>query len=136
MYSAAWVMAAGRQHPEGGPTPSLEMGLDEAARAAGGRLRNVSEDCRHQTLSGVSIDTRTLMAGDLFFALRGPRFDGAAFAAGALRGGASGVVVHECDCAPLLPAAEGGAAILAVDDTLGALQRLARHVRARCAARG
>src|SRR3954466_12195233 len=43
--------------------------------------------------AGVSIDTRTLNANDLFVAIRGDRFDGAACAAGAIDAGAAGVVV-------------------------------------------
>ena len=42
---------------------------------------------------GVSIDTRTVAAGDLFIAIRGERFDGAAFAAAAIDAGAGGVIV-------------------------------------------
>ena len=41
----------------------------------------------------VSIDTRTLKAGDLYVGIRGERFDGAAFAAAAIDAGAAGVVV-------------------------------------------
>ena len=44
-------------------------------------------------LAGVSIDTRTLGAGELYVAIRGERFDGADFAAAALAAGAGGVVV-------------------------------------------
>jgi UDP-N-acetylmuramyl pentapeptide synthase len=42
---------------------------------------------------GVSIDNRTAAAGELFIAIRGERFDGAAFAAAAIEAGAGGVVV-------------------------------------------
>ena len=44
--------------------------------------------------TGVSIDSRTLAPGDLFFAIRGPRFDGHAFVPDAFRAGAAGVVVE------------------------------------------
>lgn len=43
---------------------------------------------------GVSIDTRTLAPGNLFVALRGPRFDGHDFAATALEIGASALLVE------------------------------------------
>src|SRR5712671_1440451 len=46
-----------------------------------------------RTFDGVSIDTRTLRAGELFFAVRGERFDGAEFAGAAIDAGAAGVVV-------------------------------------------
>jgi len=41
----------------------------------------------------VSIDTRTLKAGDLFVAIQGERFDGSEFAGNAIESGAAGVVV-------------------------------------------
>jgi UDP-N-acetylmuramoyl-tripeptide--D-alanyl-D-alanine ligase len=49
-----------------------------------------------------SIDTRTLQPGDLFVAIRGDRFDGHEFVAGALAAGAAGAVVT---AAPGLPEA-------------------------------
>src|SRR5439155_26759613 len=60
------------------------------ASATGGTV--VSGD-PWQAFGSVSIDTRTLEAGALFFAIRGDRFDGAQFAAAAVEGGAAGVVV-------------------------------------------
>jgi UDP-N-acetylmuramoyl-tripeptide--D-alanyl-D-alanine ligase len=70
--------------------------------------------------AGVSTDTRKLIAGCAFFALRGETFDGDAFASNALVAGAALVVVHRwsADC----PA---NAAVIVVPDTLAALQRLA-----------
>ncbi len=50
----------------------------EAARATGGS----SNGDWHAT--GVSIDSRTVEAGDLFIALAGPRFDGQDFVGPAL----------------------------------------------------
>ena len=44
-------------------------------------------------IGGVSIDSRTVAPGDLFFAIRGERFDGHAFVAGAFERGATGAVV-------------------------------------------
>ena len=43
----------------------------------------------------VVTDSRAMAAGDVFVALRGPRFDGHAFAAEALARGAAGVVVEQ-----------------------------------------
>jgi UDP-N-acetylmuramoyl-tripeptide--D-alanyl-D-alanine ligase len=45
------------------------------------------------TVQGVSVDTRTLKKGDLFFALKGESEDGSRFTEEALRKGASGVVL-------------------------------------------
>ena len=72
---------------------------------------------------GVSIDTRTLTAGDLFVALVGEGRDGHAFVAEALATGAAGAMVHDSG----LPAGP----VLRVDDTLAALARLGGFARAR-----
>ena len=69
---------------------------------------------------GVCTDTRKLPPGAVFFALRGPVFDGDGFAAQALGSGAKAVVVHDWN--GLAPA---DAAVIVVPDTLLALQRLA-----------
>ncbi|MDE0340550.1 MAG: Mur ligase domain-containing protein, partial [Nitrospinae bacterium] len=45
--------------------------------------------------AGVSTDTRTLEAGELFIALKGPNFDGAQFLAQAVEKKAAGVVVEK-----------------------------------------
>jgi len=65
-------------------------------------------------ISGWSIDTRTLAAGDLFFALRGPSHDGHDYVEEAIRKGAAGVVVNH--------AMDGVRNAVVVADTLGALQ--------------
>jgi len=71
--------------------------------------------------TGVSIDTRTLAAGDLFVALRDVR-DGHDFVASAFRKGAAGALVSR--------SVDGGPLLL-VDDTLAALTRLGEFSRAR-----
>jgi UDP-N-acetylmuramyl pentapeptide synthase len=48
-------------------------------------------------VTGVSIDSRAVAAGDLFVALPGTRTDGARFAADALRAGAAAVLVSISD---------------------------------------
>jgi UDP-N-acetylmuramoyl-tripeptide--D-alanyl-D-alanine ligase len=96
---------------------SLTRTLAQFARDCGGVLRG--ED---RPFTGVSIDTRTLRGGELFVALRGPRFDGAQFLAAALERGAAGVVLEREQ--PL------AAAQIVVSDTLQALQRAAQARRA------
>ena len=73
---------------------------------------------------GVSTDTRTLPHGSVFFALRGENFDGDAFAKGALEKGAAVVVVHKWE-----GEVSANAAVIAVPDTLLALQKLAHWWR-------
>lgn len=74
---------------------------------------------------GYSIDSRTVAAGQLFFAVKGERLDGHDFVAAALDRGAVGAVVRAdqwdrfSDKTHLLP----------VEDTLTALQSLATAVR-------
>jgi UDP-N-acetylmuramoyl-tripeptide--D-alanyl-D-alanine ligase len=78
-------------------------------------------------VEGYSIDSRSLAPGQLFFAIRGPRFDGHQFVGQALERGAAGVVVENAFYAgaPI----EMRPALLAVADTRGALQTLAHEVR-------
>ena len=75
-------------------------------------------------LAGVSIDSRTVGPGELFFAIRGPRHDGHGFVAGALaRGARAGVVARE-RIADYPEEIRGK--LLGVEDTLVALKRAAR----------
>jgi UDP-N-acetylmuramoyl-tripeptide--D-alanyl-D-alanine ligase len=77
---------------------------------------------------GYSIDTRTLAPGDLFFAVRGERFDAHDFVTEAFRRGACSAVVAKSKSRELL--AEGHThPLLLVDDPLIALQTLAAAVR-------
>ena len=78
-------------------------------------------------MTGFSIDTRTLRPGDLFFAIRGDRFDGHAYVADALRGGAAGAVVSDAALSRRDRAC--GAPLIVRRDTIAALQQLASHVR-------
>lgn len=77
-------------------------------------------------LRRVVTDTRQpLGPGDLFVALRGPRFDGHDHVASAWRGGASAVLVQRSP-SEVPP----GRAALVVADPLAALQQIAAHHRA------
>jgi len=77
-------------------------------------------------ISGVSTDTRTLAAGDLFVALRGENFDGHAFLATAAASGAVGALV---DRKAVIPAAAQDLPRLVVGSTLTALGKLASGYR-------
>ncbi|MGH9628827.1 MAG: UDP-N-acetylmuramoyl-tripeptide--D-alanyl-D-alanine ligase [Bryobacteraceae bacterium] len=93
----------------------MKLQLEDVSRAIGsaGTLRGY--------VSGFSIDSRTLTPGDLFFALRGERYDGHAFVIQALERGAAAAVVDS----PV----DGNGRLLRVADTLSALQQLARWAR-------
>ena len=76
---------------------------------------------------GYSIDSRTAAAGDLFFAIRGPHFDGHQFVTQALGRGAVGAVVESAFAAQSRPDMKGS--LLAVPSPTESLQRLAQFVR-------
>ena len=73
-------------------------------------------------ISGWSIDSRTVAPGDLFIALRGENHDGHDYVNAALEKGAAGAVVERDLGIP---------ALLIVEDTLAALQKLAGWARCR-----
>ena len=79
---------------------------------------------------GVSFDSREIAGGELFFAIKGVRMDGHAFAADALNKGAGAAVVS----APTEEMCAAGP-LLVVEDTLKALEDLGRAARARTAAK-
>ncbi len=78
-----------------------------------------------EVVQGYSIDSRTVGAGQLFFAVKGERLDGHDFVEQALGNGAVAAVVRKDQ----LGRFAGRSRLLAVDDTLVALQALATAVR-------
>jgi UDP-N-acetylmuramoyl-tripeptide--D-alanyl-D-alanine ligase len=80
--------------------------------------------------TGVSIDSRSLVPGDLFVALIGPNADGHEHVAAALARGAAAALV-----ARVPSGLASDAPLIRVDDTQAALERLGRAARARSAAR-
>jgi len=100
---------------------SWAMTLEELARAVDGRRVSGRAETR---IDGFSIDSRSLRPGDFFVAIRGDRFDGHTFVLEALARGARGALVS--DEAALGSLSENG---VVVDDTLRALQSLARYIR-------
>jgi UDP-N-acetylmuramoyl-tripeptide--D-alanyl-D-alanine ligase len=77
----------------------------------------------HETFSGVSTDSRSIQEGELFIALRGKNFDGHDYMQKALDRG-NGAVVDMKQAFPVR-----GKTIIAVHDTLRALQDIAHHMR-------
>jgi len=80
---------------------------------------------RQDVAHGYSIDSRTVAPGQLFFAVKGERLDGHDYVAAALEKGAAAAVVRKDE----LHRYRDQARLLAVDDTLVALQTLATAVR-------
>jgi UDP-N-acetylmuramoyl-tripeptide--D-alanyl-D-alanine ligase len=71
----------------------------------------------------IALDTRTLLPGDTYVALRGERFDGHTFAATALQGGAVALLVEDAAAVP------DGVPALVVGDTRAALLALGGEAR-------
>ena len=95
----------------------MSLGLRETAELLQGRMLG-----RDAHFFGVSTDTRTLVQGNLFIAMEGPRFDGHRFLGQAAERGAAGALVARP--ATRLPAVQ-------VEDPRRAFGRLAAHWRAR-----
>lgn len=103
--------------------------LDELAKLCGGRPPPTGAEI---VVARVSKDTRTLQPGDLYWALRGERHDGNAFAAQAAARGAAGAVLDRPEAAQGLP---DNFPVILVEDSLRALWKLAEAWRARLGAR-
>ncbi|MEK6748456.1 MAG: UDP-N-acetylmuramoyl-tripeptide--D-alanyl-D-alanine ligase [Pseudomonadota bacterium] len=67
--------------------------LREFTLAQAAAVLGIAAPARAVTFSGVSTDTRTLQAGELFVALRGPNFDGNTYVAAAAERGAVAALV-------------------------------------------
>jgi len=98
---------------------SLISGLN--ARVSGGLAREVF---------GVSIDTRSLNRGDLFFAIKGDARDGHEFVSSAFEHGAATAVVDEQHVEGIL----GSGPLLVVKDVQRSLESLAQRARQRSSA--
>lgn len=104
---------------------------ENVASAAGADLVSPARGAHGPEL--VTIDSRTAGPGALFVGLPGANADGGAFAAGALAAGAWGVLTTRAHAGGLADAA-GDGVVLAADDPLLALQRLATAWRRELAA--
>ncbi|NLW55394.1 MAG: UDP-N-acetylmuramoyl-tripeptide--D-alanyl-D-alanine ligase [Firmicutes bacterium] len=98
--------------------------LEELLKATGGRLLQAPTGVQ---ISGVSIDSRTILPDEVFIALRGEKFDGHDFLAPAVSRGASALVVEQ----EIPVASFPGVAVILVPNTLEALGHLARYHRQR-----
>jgi len=97
----------------------MKRSLREFAVLCGGRYQG-----DEGMYTGVSTDTRSLLRGEIYLALRGPRFDGNAFLPAAAAAGAIAAVVDRpVDAAPL--------PLIEVADGQAALSDAARGWRAR-----
>lgn len=82
-------------------------------------------------VNGISIDSRSLAPGDLFFAIQGENSNGHDYVARAFAAGAAAAVVDEAHADAL----RGSGPLLIVDDVLAGLERLGIKARQRSSAR-
>ena len=108
----------------------MKLTLAEAAIGAGAMLEAPSSLSfpGGRVATGYSIDSRTVASGELFFAIKGERFDGHDFIPVAIERGAVGAVVSRAKLSTL-PDAALAVPLLVAEDSLLALQSLASHVR-------
>ncbi len=102
--------------------------LDELLTAVRGRLLGPTSVT---TVTGAAVDSRSIIPGNLFVALRGERTDGHRHVLAAVRAGASAALVDR----PVELPPDLDAGIVLVPDALTALQELAAWWRSRSAAR-
>src|SRR6266567_3006376 len=113
----------------------MKLPLARVADVLGMGREGAGGDFDRQALAlGYSIDSRTILPGELFFAVKGEKMDGHDFVQQAMQKGAvAAVVAHEklsevvSSVAPAHPRSE--LPLIAVEDTLIALQLLAKAVR-------
>jgi UDP-N-acetylmuramoyl-tripeptide--D-alanyl-D-alanine ligase len=100
----------------------MKLALSRVTEFVSGSASGCSPEAVAQ---GYSIDSRTILPGELFFAVKGERLDGHDYVTQALERGSIAAVIRK-DQRSRYPDA---AALIAVDDTLVALQTLAACVR-------
>lgn len=101
--------------------------LNEIITATVGTLQG---SAGNSGITGVSIDSRSLQAGEVFVALRGENLDGHAYVARAFAVGAAAAIVAQ-DAFEAGSHDLSGGALVVVGDTRTALEDLARAARAR-----
>jgi UDP-N-acetylmuramoyl-tripeptide--D-alanyl-D-alanine ligase len=106
----------------------IPIEIHQIVEIIGGRVFGGSVE---GAVGGVSIDSRTVGAGDLFVAIRGANFDGHDYARAALEKGAACVVVERAVDLPV----DSGWTVIVVGDTIAALGKLAAWYRGQLSAR-
>src|ERR1700747_3257576 len=106
------------------PNATAALWTSDAMAAA---MHAASNGTLPQDISGISIDSRTLKAGEAYFAILGAVHDGHDFVEAAVRSGAALAVVEKAKRARFA----SDAPLLVVDNVLEGLVDLARAARAR-----
>ena len=105
------------------------LSLDEIVKVICGQI--ISGD-RAAKIKGISTDSRTIKPGDLFFALKGERFDGHQFVMHAINTGAVGAVISN---EYKIESEYENFSIIRVKDTTTALGDLAKYYRQKLCAK-
>jgi UDP-N-acetylmuramoyl-tripeptide--D-alanyl-D-alanine ligase len=106
--------------------PMIMLTAEEVETGTAGTLANGSKSA---VFNKISIDTRTLQTGDIFFAIRGPNLDGHRYIPDALAKGALGAVAERSYQYP--EEFPGNRVLIKVEDTHKALKDLAAWTRRR-----
>src|SRR4051794_37221902 len=101
------------------------------SRAMAEAMRAQLQGAMPEAVTGLSIDSRTILPGEAYFAIKGDVHDGHDFVEAALKAGAALAVVEAAQRQKFA----GDAALLVVDDVLAGLVELARASRARSSAK-
>src|SRR5438046_1816485 len=103
--------------------------VDDVLAATGGSLASGQAGAN---FTGVTIDSRSVEAGDLFVAFRGQKHDGHRFVLQAFSHGARGALVESLlDGEPWAEPGWSGPAVVMTSDSRKALQDLATYWRAK-----
>ncbi|MEW6377278.1 MAG: UDP-N-acetylmuramoyl-tripeptide--D-alanyl-D-alanine ligase [Thermodesulfobacteriota bacterium] len=100
--------------------------IEEVLKATGGKLLQGE---RTGFFQGISTDSRTVVEGELFIALKGAHFDGHHYALEALEKKAGGVIIEDEKAGDIRWDGYRPKAVIAVEDTLRALGDIARDRR-------
>ncbi|MFH1664948.1 MAG: UDP-N-acetylmuramoyl-tripeptide--D-alanyl-D-alanine ligase [Candidatus Omnitrophota bacterium] len=103
----------------------IELKVCEVASSAGGEAFSIDPEA---VVNGFSIDSRAIMPGQFFIAIKGERFDGHDFLEDAAAGGAAGLIVEP----PLAKEFAGKVGhVIVVENTRKAMGRIAAAIRSR-----
>lgn len=107
----------------------ISLTVSELINQVKGKLLNPSPEFLQKKFEGVSIDSRTVTAGNLFVALTGENQDGHDFILQAIEKKAAAVLVQKDRSQKIDSKKVSNAPIVQVEDTRLALQELAYHYR-------